>query len=69
MVLNILKTFDLSLSFLQVLLAKSSRKGMDFNFEKHVFHYTRVPYGYKNSLLAFVGALQKELGDEKNVIT
>jgi hypothetical protein len=42
---------------------------MDFNFEKHVFHFTRVPYGYKSSLLAFIKALQKVLGDEKKMVT
>jgi hypothetical protein len=62
-------TFDFGPFFLQVLLAKYSRKGTDFNFVEHVFHFTRVPYGYKNSLLAFVSALQKVLGDEKNAIT
>ena len=44
-----IKTFDVIPSFLQVLLAKSARKGTDFNFEKHFFHFTRFPYGYKNS--------------------
>ena len=63
-----IKTFDLSLSFLQVLLAKHSRKGTDFNFEKNVFHFTRVPYGCKNSFFTFVRTLKKVLGDEKNVI-
>ena len=62
-------TFDLSPSFLRVILAKYSRKRTDFNFEKHVFHFTSVPYRYKNSILAFVRALQKVLGDEKNVVT
>jgi hypothetical protein len=64
-----IKTFDLSPSFLQVLLAKYSRKRTDFDFEKRVFHFTRVLYGYKNSLLAFIRALKKVARDEKNVIT
>lgn len=60
---------DLSSAFLQVPLAKPSRKWTAFNFEKHVFQFTVVPYGYKKSLSAFIRALQKVLGDEKNVIT
>jgi hypothetical protein len=62
-------TLDLSSTFLQVPLAKSSRKWTAFNFENQVYQFTRVPYGYKNSLSAFIRALQKVLGDEKNVIT
>ena len=42
---------------------------MAFNFENQVYLFTRVPYGYKNCLLAFIRALEKVLGDEKNMIT
>jgi len=62
-------TLDLSSVLLQVLLTKSSRKWTAFNFENHVYQFTRVPYGYKNSISAFIRALQKVLGDKKNVIT
>jgi hypothetical protein len=62
-------TSDLSSPFLQVPLAKSSRKWTAFSFENHVYQFTRVPYGYKNSLSAFIRALQKVLGDKKSVIT
>jgi hypothetical protein len=62
-------TLDLSSAFLPVLLAKSSRKRTVFNFENQVYQFTRVPYGYKNSISAFIRDLQKVLGDEKNVIT
>jgi hypothetical protein len=62
-------TLDLSSAFLQVPLAESSRKWAAFNFEIQVYQFIRVPYGYKNSLSALIGSLQKVLGDEKNVIT
>jgi hypothetical protein len=58
-------TLDLSSAFLHVPLAKSSRKWTAFNFENRGFEFTRVAYGYKNSLSAFVRALQKVLVDEK----
>ena len=61
-------TLDLSSAFHQVIFAKSSRKCTAFNFENILYQFTRVPYGYKNSLSAFVRALQKVLGDEENVI-
>ena len=60
---------DLSSAFLQVPLAKSSIKWTTFNFENPVYQFTTVPCGYKNCLSAFLRALQKVLGDEKNVIT
>jgi hypothetical protein len=62
-------TLDLSSAFLQVPLAKSSRKWTAFNFENQVYQFTRVPYGYKNSVSAFIRAVQRVLGDEKNMIT
>jgi hypothetical protein len=37
-------TLELSSAFLQVLLAKSSRKWTAFNFENKVYQFTRVPY-------------------------
>ena len=42
---------------------------MAFNFKNKVYQFTRVPYGYKNSLSVFIRALKKVLGDEKNMIT
>jgi hypothetical protein len=62
-------TLDLISAFLQVPLAESVRNWTAFNFENHVYQFTRVPYGYKSSLSAFIRALQKVLRDEKNVIT
>jgi hypothetical protein len=55
-------TLDLSSSFLQVPLAKSSRKWTTFNFENQVYQFTRVAYGHKNSLSTFIRALQKSVG-------
>ena len=62
-------TLDLSSAFLQVVLSKPSRKWTAFNFENQVYQFSRVPYGYKNSLSAFIRVLLKVLGGEKNVIT
>jgi hypothetical protein len=62
-------TLDLRSAFLRVVLSKPSRKWTAFNFENQVYQFTRVPYGYKKSLSAFIRALQKVLGGEKNVIT
>ena len=62
-------TLDLSSAFLQVPLAKFSRKWTAFNFENQVHQFTRVPYGYRNSLSAFIRAFQKVLGGKKTVIT
>lgn len=50
---------DLSSAVLQVPLAKSSTKWTAFNFENQVYLFTRVPYGYKNSVSPFLMALKK----------
>jgi hypothetical protein len=60
-----LTTLDVSSAVFQVPLAKSSRKWTAFNFENQVYQFTRVPYGYKNSLSAFIKALQKVLGKRR----
>jgi hypothetical protein len=62
-------TSDFSSAFIQVPLAKSSRKWTAFNFENQVYQFTRIIFGYKNSLSALIRALQRVLSDEKNVIT
>jgi hypothetical protein len=61
-------TLDLRSAFLQIPLAKYPRRWAAFNFENQVYYFTRVPYGYKNSLSAFIRALRKLLRDE-HVIT
>jgi len=63
------RTLDLSSAFVQVPLAKSSRKWTAFNFENQVHNFTRVPNEDKNCLSAFIRAVQKVLGYEKNVFT
>jgi hypothetical protein len=64
-------TIDLSSAFLQVPLHVSSRKWTSFQFGNQVYQYKVVPYGFKNSLSAFIRALDMVLGDglEKNVVT
>jgi hypothetical protein len=57
-------SLDLSRAFLQVLLSKGSRKWTAFQFQTRVYQYMSVPYGFKNSLSAFIRALEKVLGDD-----
>ena len=54
---------DLSSAFLQVPLEKSYRQWTAFQFESNVYQFTTVPYGFKNSLAAFIRALERVLGD------
>jgi hypothetical protein len=54
---------DLSSAFLQVPLSKGSRKWTAFQFQSRVYQFTSVPYGFKNSLSAFIRALETVLGD------
>ena len=56
-------SLDLSSAFLQIPLEKSSRQWSAFQFESNVYQFTTVPYGFKYSLAAFIGALEKVLGD------
>ena len=64
-------TIDLSSAFLQVPLHRSSRKWTSFQFGNQVYQYKVVSYGFKNSLSAFVRALDMVLGNglENNVVT
>jgi hypothetical protein len=64
-------TIDLSSSFLQVPLHRSSRKWTSFQFGNQVHQYKVVPYGFKNSLSAFIRVLDMVLDDglEENVVT
>jgi hypothetical protein len=57
-----ISTLDLSSAFLQIPLEKTSRKWTAFQFQKKVYQFTRVPYGLRNSLTAFIRALQSVLG-------
>jgi hypothetical protein len=56
-----ISSIDLSSAFLQVELAPECRKFTAFLFENEVFQFTRVPYGLRNSLPAFVRALNLAL--------
>jgi hypothetical protein len=58
---NYITSLDLSSAFLQIPLESSSRKWTAFNFENRVLQFTRIPYGFKNSLSAFIRA--QVLGD------
>jgi hypothetical protein len=53
-----------SSAFLQVPLRKGSRKWTAFQFHSRVYQFTSVPYGFKNSLSAFIRALETALGDD-----
>ena len=64
-------TIDLNSAFLQVPLHRSSRRWTSFQFGNQVYQYRVVPYGFKNSLSAFIRDLDKVLGDglADNVVT
>jgi hypothetical protein len=60
---NYLTSLDLSSAFHQIELAEESRKFTAFIFDSTVYQYTRVPYGFKNSLPAFIRAIKLALVD------
>jgi hypothetical protein len=55
-------SIDLSSAYWQIPLHKDSRKYTAFLFDSTVYQFTRVPYGFRNSLSAFVRALKLTLG-------
>jgi hypothetical protein len=57
-------SLDLSLAYLQIELDEDSRNYTAFLFGTTVYQYKRVPYGFKNSLSAFIRALKLTLGKE-----
>ena len=57
-------SLDLSSAFLRVPLSKGSRKWTAFQFQSRVYQFTSVPYGLKNSLSAFIRALETVLDDD-----
>jgi hypothetical protein len=57
-------SIDLSSAFLQIPLERESRKFTAFQHEGQMYQFTRTPYGFKNSMAAFVRALQTTLGPE-----
>ena len=58
-------SLDLSSAFLQVPLKETSRQWTAFQFQSKVYQFKTVPYGFKNSLSAFIRALEKVLGDDE----
>ncbi|PNF31892.1 hypothetical protein B7P43_G07950, partial [Cryptotermes secundus] len=58
-----MSSLDLSSAYLQVELHEDSRKYTAFLYDSVVYQYKRVPYGFKNSLPAFMRALRLALGD------
>jgi transposase InsO family protein len=59
-----ISSIDLSSAFLQVQLHPECRKFTAFLFENQVYQYTRVPYGLRTSLPAFIRALNLALGSD-----
>jgi hypothetical protein len=57
-----MSSIDLSSAYLQIELHEESRKYTAFLIDSTVYQYKRVPYGFKNSLSAFVRALKLALG-------
>jgi hypothetical protein len=58
-----LTSLDLSSAYWQVELHEESRKYTAFLFDSTVYQFKRVPYGFKNSLSAFVRAIKLALGE------
>jgi hypothetical protein len=64
-----MSSIDLRSVYLQVELHKESRKYTAFLFDSTVYQFKRVPYGFKNSLSAFIRALRLGLGrDSENYV-
>jgi hypothetical protein len=58
-----ISSLDLNSAFLKVELHEKSRKYTAFLYDSVVYEYKRVPYGFKNSLPAFMRALRLSLGE------
>lgn len=65
-----LTSLDLSSAFHQIELHEESRPFTAFLFNGTVYRFRRVPYGFKNSLPAFIRAIKLALGgsDQTNVV-
>jgi hypothetical protein len=55
-------SLDLSSAFLQIQLHEDSRRYTAFLFDSTVYQFKRIPYGFKNSLSAFIRAIKLALG-------
>jgi hypothetical protein len=58
-------SLDLSNAFLQIPLKETSRQWTAFQFQGKVYHFKTVPCGFKNSLSAFIRAMEKVLVDDE----
>jgi hypothetical protein len=61
-------SLDLSSAYLQVDLHEESRKYTAFLFDSTVYQYKRVPYGFKNSMSAFVRSMKLALGSTEGFV-
>jgi hypothetical protein len=59
-----ISSIDLNNAFLQIPLEESSRIWTEFHFEGQTYQFTRVPFGFRNSLASFIRALQLVLGSD-----
>jgi hypothetical protein len=59
-----ISSIDLFSAFLQVELAPECRKFTAFLFGNEVYEFTRIPYGLRNSLPAYIRALNLALGTD-----
>jgi len=59
-----ISSIDLNSAFLQIPLEESSRIWAAFNFFGKIYQFTRVPFGFRNSLASFIRALQLVLGSD-----
>ena len=59
---SFISTLDFSSAFLQIPLEEASRKWTAFQFQNKVYQFTCIPYEFRNSLSAFIRALQSALG-------
>jgi hypothetical protein len=61
-VASYISTLVLSSAFLQIPLEKTPQGNGQFSVPEKVYHFTRVLYGFQNSLSTFIRALQSVLG-------
>jgi hypothetical protein len=59
-----ISSIDLNSAFLQIPLEESSRIWTAFNFDGQTYQFTRVPFGFRNTLASFIRALQLVLGSD-----
>jgi hypothetical protein len=57
-------SIDFNSAFLQIQLEESSRIWTAFHFDGQTYQFTRIPFGFRNSLASFIRALQLVLGSD-----